>query len=169
MIYNLSEKIAYYFVKQGVVESEEADIYRYGIETIICTLVDVLIALLAGIVFEEVWLAMWYFVIFAVLRQFVDGYHAKTFVRCKLMMAVMMVGVLSLNTLPYSVEVIVLVTISILILMRVCNIKCSKKLFVAMFIVGEIVLFWVQRGMAELMIMAYAIVLLTALPVMTRR
>lgn len=36
MIYNLSEKIAFYFVKKGFATFDEADVYRFGIETIIC-------------------------------------------------------------------------------------------------------------------------------------
>lgn len=43
MIRKLSENIAFYFVKNKVVDIDEQDLCRYGVEVLLCDIVDVII------------------------------------------------------------------------------------------------------------------------------
>lgn len=163
MIYNLSKKIAFYFVKKGIVSQEEADVYRFGIETIICSVVDVLIAIIAGIVYRNLLGALWFFLIFAVLRQLIEGYHAKTFVGCKVLMTGMMFLVFALEPFLESGYSFACVGLMVLFMIVLNEIKCNKIIFTFVFVGLEAFLYFYARDMAVLMLMAYFIVMFAAL------
>lgn len=96
MIRRLAECTASYFVRNGIVDSSDEDVYRYGIEVMLCDVVDYMIVLLSGIIFGRLPEAIWFYVNFLIIRSVTEGYHAKTFKACKCMMAAMMLFVLSM-------------------------------------------------------------------------
>ena len=159
LIYSLSRKIAFYFVKKGIVQQEEADVYRFGIETIICALADISIAVFVGILCGKMLYALWFFAIFAVLRQMAEGYHAKTFVRCKIMTFIMIFLVINMETFIKSGSILFVGVLLTLFLIKISKVKCSKALLAGAFVVGEIILYCCERGMAALMMLAFLIVM----------
>lgn len=162
MIYNLSKKIAFYFVKRGIVPQEDVDVYRFGIETIICALVDIVIAVVVGVICRKLFYALWFFVIFAILRQMAEGYHARTFIGCKIMMFVMMFVIINIEPFIKSSYIFGSCVLIVLLLIKINDIRCNKVLLTVSFLGGEIVLYGCERGMALLMLMAFLVVMLAA-------
>lgn len=162
MTYNLSKKIAFYFVKKGIVSHGEVDVYRFGIETIICALADIAIAVLVGVICRKFMYSMWFFAIFAFLRQLTEGYHAKTFIGCKIMMFVMMFTIINIEPYIQSIYTIFVCGLIVLLLIKVNYIKCNKILLTVVFLSGEILFYCWKREMALLMLMAFLVVMLAA-------
>ena len=76
MIRRLAECTASYFVRNGIVDSSEEDVYRYGLEGMLCDGVYYLIVLLSGIIFGRLIDAIWFFSNFLIIRSVTEGYHA---------------------------------------------------------------------------------------------
>ena len=161
-IYNLSKKMAFYFVKRKIVPQEDMDVYRFGIETIICALVDIMIAVVVGIVCEKLFYALWFFIIFAFLRQIAEGYHAKTFLGCKIMMFVMMFVIVNIEPFIKSCYIFGVCGLIVLLLIKINDIQCNKVLLTVSFLSGEMVLYVYEKGMALLMLMAFFVVMFAA-------
>jgi accessory gene regulator B len=88
MIAKLAEKTALFFAKKNVYEYNKIDIYKYGFELLISTIINsfciFLISILLGIVFE----ALLFVVAFIPLRLSAGGYHAKHHWSCILSMSI---------------------------------------------------------------------------------
>ncbi len=165
MIYKLSQSIAFYFVKEGLIEEDDADLYRFGVETICCSLVDVAVVLLTGLLLGQLWQGIWYFVVFCGLRKIADGYHAKTFITCKTIMLLMMVCVLTMsNLLSEYMDMWIVLTSSVLIglLVSKCWLKVSKVLVIAGYTLTELVLININSNLAVLTMLAYFIVFIAS-------
>ncbi len=84
MISFLSNRLADFLCAKGIVPEDEKEIYVYGYEMIITTILGAVlvfgIALLTGRLAE----AFCFFVVFVTTRQFCGGYHSKTRIMCSM-------------------------------------------------------------------------------------
>ncbi|MGN0160035.1 MAG: accessory gene regulator B family protein [Lachnospiraceae bacterium] len=160
MITKLSRSIAFYFVREGIVEERDADLYRYGMETIFCSIFDVGIVLLAGILYGRVLEAAWYYIVFCCLRKLSDGYHAKTFRGCKLLMVLMMCSVMAVSSLKIQLNLWkVLVSAGVLAVMLLkVSLKCERWMYLLGYILIELKLSGWKGNAAILTMCAFYIV-----------
>lgn len=84
MFKNLPHKFADILVKNEVIENENFEIYRYGFETLIYFIVNILVALLIGIIFDRFVHTIIFLSCYCTLRQFTGGYHARNYAECTL-------------------------------------------------------------------------------------
>jgi len=89
MITILSKSISHFLLERDIIPKEEAEIYQYGFETIISTVLGFLIIASLGILFHMFWLALLYYAVFVFLRQLTGGYHADTYFRCNFTFAIL--------------------------------------------------------------------------------
>lgn len=161
MIRRLSEEIAFYFVRKGIVEEADADLYRFGVETIFCSLADVMIVILAGLLFHQLSGAVWYFIVFVGLRKRVGGYHARTFGTCKMLMAFMMVCVLGITKLPFMQG-----NIGVVLAGAVLTGRSARKYYGSLvnfsYYILQFILIYSKPEAAVLTMSAYVIVLFTS-------
>lgn len=163
MIRKLSENIAYIFVKNGIAGEDEHDIYRYGVEVILCDIVDVIVVLISGIIFRKMTEALWYYVNFLVLRSATDGYHAKTFLACKLCMAIMMIAVLFIESLSVMTWCYVVISVVFIIVLESnISFKWNKAVFTTGYMVVECILMKLNSNLAMLTMEANIIVLIAS-------
>lgn len=160
MVYKLSQGIAFYFVREGVIDETEADLYRFGVETIFCSLVDVMIVLSTGLLFHQLGEAVWYYIIFLALRRFAGGYHAKTFGACKILMALMMVSVLGISNLLKVQVNVWLVLVSVALIGWLAR-KCNTRGVIFSYLILELILTSLRDNLAILTMLGYIIVLFT--------
>lgn len=88
MITALSKRITHFLYSKKVITFDTIEIYQYGFEIIISTIIGFFITIMIGVLFRMIWLSLLYYIIFVVLRQFTGGYHAKTYFKCNLVFAV---------------------------------------------------------------------------------
>lgn len=87
MILNISARMTDFLLEREIVRKEDREIYLYGFEAMLSTIVNIVLTLTAGLVsglFSETLIFM---ISFAVLRVYSGGYHAKTHTGCILTFA----------------------------------------------------------------------------------
>ena len=88
MITKLSKRISHFLCKQNIIAKDLIEVYQYGFETIISTLLGFFITIIIGAIFRMTLISLVYYFIFVILRQFTGGYHADTYFKCNLIFAV---------------------------------------------------------------------------------
>lgn len=73
-----STNLADFFVKNKVIEEEEYDICRYGLEIMLGSARDIILLMLLGMLFRRTLETGIYLAVFCSLRRYTGGYHAKT-------------------------------------------------------------------------------------------
>lgn len=84
MIDKLSTLISSEFVKHNIILEEAKDVYKYGVEISISSIVGFTITLIIGLIFNALIQAIIFYVIFISLRSITGGYHAETYLKCNL-------------------------------------------------------------------------------------
>lgn len=80
MLYKVSAKLAKKLVEHS--EDEKEDVYIYGLELIISTVVELASILLISYLLFELKSGLIFLIMFVPLRLFTGGYHAKTYGKC---------------------------------------------------------------------------------------
>jgi len=82
MITALALKVANYFVKKGVAEEEDIEIYQYGVGLFLSSFFDISLALIISL-FTGMFLETVCFLIYFIsLRTLTGGYHANSYFKC---------------------------------------------------------------------------------------
>lgn len=84
MISKISTLISNQLVKHKIISEDAQDVYKYGVEIIISSLIGFIIVVLVGIIFKALLQAMIFYVIFVALRSMTGGFHATTYLRCNI-------------------------------------------------------------------------------------
>lgn len=87
----LSHKIADNLVRSNVIREEDAEIYIYGINQILVSVLNVSSALIIGWIFGVVLEIAVFMAAYIPLRTFTGGYHAKTPLRCYFFSVMMLI------------------------------------------------------------------------------
>lgn len=115
MIHRISQKITDFLCDNGIIQKEEADIYTYGYEAVFSGLLDLLLVLAAGILFHCLDRALVFFAMFVSVRMYTGGYHADTYLRCKLIMLLILLTVLWISAMQFPLTAICLLTILLIL------------------------------------------------------
>ena len=102
MIAQLSKRIASFFVHSKVIESENEQVYEYGLELLISTLLNSVIALVLALFSRTLWQCICFLVVFIFLRKSAGGFHAKTHLGCCSILA----AIVSLAAVVFSIIMI---------------------------------------------------------------
>lgn len=84
MICQISEKILKFTSKHIEISSEMKDVYQYGIEITLSSMLNMTLVLLCSLILGNILAGILYLFIFIFLRSFSGGYHASTYFRCNL-------------------------------------------------------------------------------------
>lgn len=82
MIKKLSTLISNQFVKHNIISEDTQDVYTYGVEITISSLIGFILVIIIGIIFKSLMQIMIFYVIFLALRSMTGGYHASTYLKC---------------------------------------------------------------------------------------
>ena len=93
LLARLAGKIVNNLVHSGVIKEEDAEIYIYGINQILTSVLNVSSALIIGLIFGVFSEIAVFMAAYIPLRSFAGGYHAKTPLRCYVFSAIMLIVV----------------------------------------------------------------------------
>lgn len=117
----ISHKIGNHLVRSGIVREEDAEIYIYGINQILVSVLNVSSALIIGLILGMLLESIIFMAAYIPLRSFAGGYHAKTPLRCYILSLIMITVVLSgikylhtANIFYYSVLAAAVLTVLLL-------------------------------------------------------
>ena len=104
MLENLAKSTARFFVSQNIVKSEYEDIYAYGMEILLSTVINGVIVLFIAILSDTVLPSLLFFTAFILMRRSAGGYHAKTHIGCMMILiAVHLMFMVLINVIPDSI------------------------------------------------------------------
>ncbi len=90
MIAQLSKRLASFFVCQKIINEEDEEVYEYGLQLLLSTVANGLIALLIAIITGTLLQCFLYITAFIIMRKTAGGYHAKTHLGCCCILAVVL-------------------------------------------------------------------------------
>lgn len=83
MISKLSRQIAQYLADKNKIDSDELDLYHYGLFVIISEISLMFCSLVFGIVFSIPLQGVIFYIVFFISHRYAGGFHAKTEIACR--------------------------------------------------------------------------------------
>lgn len=105
MIKKISTFISSKFVKHNIISEDSEDVYKYGIEITISSIISLSLAVVIGLLFNILPQTILYYFIFVFLRSLTGGYHAKTYFKCNLIFGIITFLVMVFSKLAYSMQI----------------------------------------------------------------
>lgn len=84
MIAEVSKKITTSMIENCIIDENEKEVYAYGMELMISTLISTTIILGLGIVLNRFWNTLFLVLPFYCIRIYAGGIHAETYIKCNL-------------------------------------------------------------------------------------
>ncbi len=104
MLENLAKSTARFFVSQNIVKSEYEEIYAYGMEILLSTVINGIIVLIIALISGTFLPSLLFFTAFILMRRSAGGYHAKTHIGCMMILAaVHLIFIVLIRIIPESV------------------------------------------------------------------
>lgn len=103
MISFLCNRLADFLCVKGVVSEDEKEIYIYGYEMIITTILGAALVFAIALLTKRFAEAFCFFTVFVITRQFCGGYHSKTRIMCSVTFLTCYTSVLFFNSILESV------------------------------------------------------------------
>lgn len=83
MIHQLSSEIADYLFYRKIITIDNYDVYCYGLEMIISTILGFVLIMICGVLTDSFVHSLLFYFLFVTLRMYTGGYHADTHLTCK--------------------------------------------------------------------------------------
>lgn len=84
MIKFLSYNITDFFYSNNIIYEEDKEIYLYGLQLIISTVIGIALIMLLGILINKIYLSIAFLISFISIRMYSGGYHANSYLKCNL-------------------------------------------------------------------------------------
>ena len=104
MLTNLCQIIVDFFVKEDIVPEEQREVYQYGVELSVSTLIGLLIVLAAGAFGGRLIESVIFYIVFCLTRTFCGGFHAHSHLLCKFTFTCVIILVLVMNLVLDPIE-----------------------------------------------------------------
>lgn len=117
MIENISDKITIFLYRNVSLDEEMRDIYKYGIEITISSLLNIVLVLICAILTGNIINGIAYLICLIPMRSYCGGFHASTYLKCNTAMLVTFMSVIAVNYVVnrfIEYEVIILTILDIL-------------------------------------------------------
>lgn len=117
----IAQNVARYFTRKQIIDDANAEIYEYGFEILLSTIVYLTVFVVLSLMTDSMVYSLLFFLSFLIVRKTAGGYHASTYLRCHLLFFInhllFIIGV-NLYPLRYTpmTSIIVILTSAILIL-----------------------------------------------------
>lgn len=97
MLQELAEDITFFLAKNKIIDMDERDIYIYGFQLLISSLLITITILFIGFLFNKFFLTILFVIVYVLLRAFTGGYHANYYWQCYLISNSIYISVLIIN------------------------------------------------------------------------
>lgn len=106
MLERLAKSAARFFVVQDIVKSEHEEIYAYGMEILLSTVINGVMVLIVAAITNTLLPSLIFFTAFIIMRRTAGGYHANTHGGCMVILAavhllfILFINFCKLNVIP---------------------------------------------------------------------
>ncbi|MDF2611656.1 MAG: putative processing-secretion protein [Lachnospiraceae bacterium] len=109
---SVTKKITDSLINNGVITYQDKDLYTYGLKQGFLMILNIITAILIGILFGMVWQSLVFLLAYIPLRTYAGGYHAKTQLRCYLFSIVIMsAALLGIKLIPLTSFICLIITL----------------------------------------------------------
>lgn len=105
MLTNLCQIIVDFFIKEDIVSEEQRDVYQYGVELSISTLIGLFIVLAIGVLNGRFTESVIFYIVFCLTRAFCGGFHAHSHLLCKVPFICILILVLIMDLVLDNIEI----------------------------------------------------------------
>ena len=95
MVRKISKKVTNRLLSRNAIKDEDYEIYQYGLEQLLTSILDLLTLLVIGLIMGMIWQGIIFVLSFMLLRKYAGGYHASTPLKCYLLTTLIITVVLS--------------------------------------------------------------------------
>ena len=130
MIAKLSHIIADFFIRQNIIQDEHREIYEYGFELSISSLLGILIVVAIGLLSGKFWESVVFYMVFCITRIFTGGFHASSHLLCKITFTLVLLIILISDWMLQGIESyywFVLYFYSVIIICQFSPVENSNK------------------------------------------
>ncbi len=107
MITSIARYVTDFLLRENVICAEYADLYIYGFEVIQAGVVNIMIVLFMGLLFDQLINGLIFWLAFCMLRKFCGGYHADTYLKCNQLLALNVGMVMAILAMKCTVSILV--------------------------------------------------------------
>lgn len=104
MLTNLCQIIVDFFVKEDIVPEEQREVYQYGVELSVSTLIGLFIVLAIGVLNGRFTESVIFYIVFCLTRAFCGGFHAHSHLLCKVTFICILILVLIMDLVLDNIE-----------------------------------------------------------------
>lgn len=91
--------IVNFFIRKNIFSEEQRYIYQYGFELCVSSVIGILMVLGIGLISGRFWESIIFYIVFCFTRLFSGGFHAPTYLLCKITFGTVLILVLVLDWL----------------------------------------------------------------------
>lgn len=125
----LLEALVTTLIRNGIIESSEEELYRFGIKQLFLSIVNVATSLVIGAICGTLWQSVLFSLAYIPLRRYAGGYHAKTPVRCYILSVSLIITVLMLlKYVTFSkLAMVAILALSALVILLKAPVESTNK------------------------------------------
>ena len=128
MIHHASKMIAVFLVLHEVIDEKDMEIYVYGYEALLSGIIDIIIAFSIGLLFNDLLKITVFLIEFVSVRLYTGGYHANTYLKCKILFSAIVISVVIMTRFEYpSIFALFIILVFILMVFRFTPIENKNK------------------------------------------
>lgn len=117
-----------WMIDSGSIDEEEREIYEYAIQSLKLLIMPVFYAVFIGWLLQEWGITLCYVFVFAIVRKFSGGYHAKTELQCTLFSLLsIFLGVESVKIIDLGLGLEITFLVSVLIILMASPVDSPNK------------------------------------------
>lgn len=111
MIQKFSKSLVDVLIKYNAVDSSLMEVYVYGYEVMISGIFDLLITIIIGVIAGKLTNAMLFFFVFVTVRIFTGGYHANSYIKCKIVYVSILICVITLSDFQFDIFTLIFIAL----------------------------------------------------------
>lgn len=128
MLGRIADSIAVLFLEKNIINEDELPVYQYGMQVLICNIAGMLTVLIVGILISRLVESIIFITIYATLRIYTGGYHARTPLVCNIVFLGTYLVTVMLEALKVNNSVVwIMYLLSCLIILRFSPIENVNK------------------------------------------
>lgn len=128
MLGRIADSIAVLFLKKNIINEDELPVYQYGMQVLIGNIAGMLTVLIVGILISRLVESIIFITIYATLRIYTGGYHARTPLVCNIVSLGTYLVTVMLEALKVNNSVVwIMYLLSCLIILRFSPIENVNK------------------------------------------
>lgn len=124
----MRKRIVAWLIDSGSIDEEEREIYEYAIQSLKLLIIPAFYAVFMGWLLQEWGITLCFVFVFASVRKFSGGYHAKTEVKCTLFSLLsIFLGVESVKIIDIGLGLKIAFLVSVLIILMASPVASPNK------------------------------------------